>query len=141
MRRPVIAGNWKMYKTVKETLHFIEGFKPLVKNSNHCEIVIAPPFTALSEAAKAVQGSDIGVSAQDVFWENEGPYTGEVSASMLADLGCRYTIVGHSERRQYFGETDQTINRKIRAALGAISFPSFVSVRRRPSGMLSRLSE
>jgi triosephosphate isomerase len=123
MRRPVIAGNWKMYKTLKETVQFIEGFKPLVKNSIHCDIVIAPPFTALSEAVKAAQGSNIGISAQDLFWESEGAFTGEVSASMLADLGCSYTIIGHSERRQYFGETDETVNKKIRAALTGTLIP------------------
>jgi triosephosphate isomerase (TIM) len=123
MRRPVIAGNWKMYKTLKETLHFIEGFKPLIRHSDHCEIVLAPPFTALSEAVKAVQGSNIGISAQDLFWESEGAFTGEVSASMLSEVGCNYTIIGHSERRQYFGETDETVNKKIRAALAGTLIP------------------
>jgi triosephosphate isomerase len=117
MRRPVIAGNWKMYKTVKEALDFIEAFKPQVKNATHCEIVIAPPFTALSGAVKAAQGSNIGISAQDLFWEKEGAFTGQISASMVAEVGCRYTIVGHSERRQYFGESDETVSKKIRAAL------------------------
>lgn len=119
MRRPVIAGNWKMYKAVKEAVQFIEQLKPLVENSRHCDIVIAPPFTALSEGVKAVRGSSILIAGQDVFWEKEGAYTGEVSAAMLADLGCRYCIIGHSERRQFFGETDETVNRKIRATLDA----------------------
>jgi triosephosphate isomerase len=123
MRRPIIAGNWKMYKTLQETVQFIEEFKPLVKSSIHCDIVIAPPFTALSEAVKAARGSNIGISAQDLFWEREGAFTGEVSASMLADLGSRYTIIGHSERRQYFGETDETVNKKIRAALNGTLIP------------------
>jgi len=123
MRRPVIAGNWKMYKTVKETRHFIEAFKPLVKGSTHCEIVIAPVFTALSEAVKAAQGSNIGISAQDLFWEREGAFTGEISASMLADVGCGYTIIGHSERRQYFGESNETVGKKIRAALNESLIP------------------
>jgi triosephosphate isomerase len=123
MRRPVIAGNWKMYKTVKETLDFIEAFKPLVKGSTHCEIVIAPPFTALSEAVRAAQGSNIGISAQNLFWEREGAFTGEVSASMLADVGCSYTIVGHSERRQYFAESNETVSKKIRAALSETLVP------------------
>ena len=123
MRRPVIAGNWKMYKTLKETVQFIEGFKPLVENSIHCDIVIAPPFTALSDAAKATRGSNIGISAQDLFWESEGAFTGEVSASMLWDAGCTYTIIGHSERRQYFGETDEMVNKKIRAALAGTLIP------------------
>ena len=123
MRRPVIAGNWKMYKTVKETLHFIEAFKPLVKGSTHCEIVIAPGFTALSEAVKAAQGSNVGISAQDLFWEREGAFTGEISAAMLADIGCGYTIIGHSERRQYFGESNETVSKKIRAALNESLVP------------------
>lgn len=123
MRPPVIAGNWKMYKTVKETRDFIETFKPLVKNSAHCEIVIAPPFTALSDAVKAVQSSNIRISAQDLYWEKEGAFTGEVSASMLAEAGCSYTIVGHSERRQYFGESNETVSKKIRAALSGALTP------------------
>jgi triosephosphate isomerase (TIM) len=119
MRRPVIAGNWKMFKTVKEAVQFVEQLKPFVVDSRHCDIVIAPPFTALTETAKAVVGSSIAVSAQDMFWEKEGAFTGEVSASMLAEAGCTYTIIGHSERRQYFGETNVTVNKKVRAALGA----------------------
>jgi triosephosphate isomerase len=123
MRRPVVAGNWKMYKTVTETVQFMEEFKPLVKNSNHCDIVIAPPFTALAEAVRAVQGTPIGISAQDVFWESEGAYTGAISAPMLVDVGCRYTIIGHSERRKYFGENGETVNKKIGAALRANLVP------------------
>jgi triosephosphate isomerase len=123
MRRPVVAGNWKMYKTVTETVQFMEEFKPLVKNSDHCDIVIAPPFTALAEAARAVQGTPIGISAQDVFWESEGAYTSAISASMLVDVGCGYTIIGHSERRKYFGENGETVNKKIGAALRANLVP------------------
>ena len=116
MRRPIIAGNWKLYKTVKETVQFIEQLKPLVQDSNHCDIVIAPPFTALSEAVRAAAGSNILISSQDVFWEKEGAFTGEVSAAMLVDVGCRYCIIGHSERRQYFGEINETVKRKTQAA-------------------------
>ena len=116
MRRPVIAGNWKMYKTVKETLHFIEQFKGLVGNSNHCDIVIAPPFTSLSAAVNATRCTQIGISAQDVFWESEGAYTGAISVSMLVEVGCRYTIIGHSERRQYCGETDEQVAKKVKSA-------------------------
>lgn len=123
MRRAVIAGNWKMNKTVRETVQFIEEFKPLVKNSNHCDIIIAPPFTALAEAARAVRGTPIGISAQDVFWESEGAYTGAISVSMVLDAGCRYTIIGHSERRKYFGENSETVNKKVRAALRANLVP------------------
>lgn len=119
MRRPIMAGNWKMHKTVRDTLKFIEEFKPLVQDSNHCDIVIAPPFTALVEAVRAVRGTRIGISAQDVFWESEGAYTGAISVSMLVDAGCRYTIIGHSERRHYFGENDETVNKRIGAALRA----------------------
>ncbi len=114
-----------MYKTVKEAVQFVDQLKPLVKNSTHCDIVIAPTFTALSEAVKATRGTNIAVSAQDLHWEKEGAFTGEVSALMLADLGCAYTIIGHSERRQYFGETNQTVNKKIKAALGVSLTPIF----------------
>jgi len=123
MRRPVIAGNWKMYKTVKEAVQFVEQLRPLVQNSSHCDIVVAPPFTALSETVRATRGSNIAVSAQDLHWEKEGAFTGEISPSMLADVGCAYTIIGHSERRQFFGETNQTVNRKIRATLGVRLIP------------------
>jgi len=106
-----------MYKTASETVKFITQLRSLVANSVHCDVVIAPPFTTLQEAVKASNGSNIAVSAQNLYWEKEGAYTGEISAPMLVDLGCRYCIIGHSERRQYFGETNQTVNRKIRAAL------------------------
>jgi triosephosphate isomerase len=106
-----------MYKTVKEAVQFVEQLKPLVKNSTHCDIVIAPPFTALSEIVRATQGTSIAISAQDMYWEKEGAFTGEISPAMLADVGCTYTIIGHSERRQYFGEVNQTVNKKIQAAL------------------------
>ena len=119
MRRPVIAGNWKLYKTVKETVQFLQELKPLVQDSKHCDVVIAPTFTALGEAVRAAAGSNIQISGQDLFWEKEGAFTGEVSAAMLADVGCRYGIIGHSERRQYFGETNETVNRKTQAALAA----------------------
>ncbi len=119
MRRPLIVGNWKMYKTVKETVLFIERLRPVVKDSIHCDIVIAPPFTALSEAVRSAQGSNVAISGQDLFWEAEGAYTGEISAQMLAEVGCRYAIIGHSERRQYFGEINQTVNKKVLSALSA----------------------
>jgi triosephosphate isomerase len=116
-RRPIIAGNWKMFKTIDETREFFSAFLPLVSSVSHCEIVIAAPFTALSAASSAVAGTRVAVSAQDVYWENEGAFTGEVSISMLLDAGCTHTIIGHSERRQFFGETDDTVNRKTRAAI------------------------
>ena len=119
MRIPLIAGNWKMYKTIAETEQFFREFLPLVANSTHCEIAIAPPFTAITKAVKAARGSRVAISGQDVYWEKQGAFTGQVAAAMLAEAGCRFTIIGHSERRQYFAETDDTVNKKIRAALAA----------------------
>ena len=119
MRRRVIAGNWKMFKTATETRAFFSSFVPLVASTTHCEIVIAPPFTAIPAAVEASKNTKIGVSAQDVYWEKEGAFTGEISAGMLIEAGCRYVIVGHSERRQFFGDTDQTVAKKAKAALAA----------------------
>jgi triosephosphate isomerase (TIM) len=119
LRRPVIAGNWKMYKTQAETREFFHAFKPLVCGSNHCEIIIAPPFTALAAAVESARGSAISIAAQDGYWEREGAFTGEVSMPMVAEAGCRSVIIGHSERRRYFGETDDSVNRKLQAALAA----------------------
>jgi triosephosphate isomerase len=118
-RRPVIAGNWKMFKTLSETRAFLEAFKPLVASSTHCEVIVAPPYTALAAAAEAARGSAITIAAQDVHWEKEGAFTGEVSTKMLAEAGCRAVILGHSERRQFFGETDATVAKKVKAALEA----------------------
>ena len=117
MRRPVIAGNWKMFKTISETKAFFSSFLPLVSGVSHCEIVVAPPFVSLAPAAAAATGSRVAISAQDVYWKKEGAFTGEVSIPMLRDVGCTHTIVGHSERRQFFGETDETVNEKARAAV------------------------
>jgi triosephosphate isomerase (TIM) len=114
-----MAGNWKMFKTQEETRAFFEAFKPLVAASQHCEIVIAPPYTALGAAVQAAQGSAIAIAAQDVHWEPQGAFTGEISTRMLADAGCRGVIIGHSERRQFFGETDESVQRKTKAALEA----------------------
>ncbi len=119
MRVPLIAGNWKMYKTVVETAAYFRDFLPLVASCTHCEIAVAPPFTAISKAVELARGTRVAISGQDVYWEKQGAFTGAVSAPMLAEAGCRFTIIGHSERRQYFGETDQTVNKKIRAALEA----------------------
>src|SRR3954471_11558282 len=104
MRKPVLAGNWKMYKTAAETAAFFETFTPFVANATHAEIVICPPFVNLPVAAEAAQGTAIEVGGQDLFWLREGAYTGEISAPMLAAVGCKWVIVGHSERRQYFQE-------------------------------------
>jgi len=119
MRRPVIAGNWKMYKTQAETRAFFSALKPLVTASMHCDVVVAPPYTALAAAVEAVRGSAIAIAAQDVHWAAEGAFTGEVSTKMLVEVGCRYVIIGHSERRQFFGETDERVNKKTKAALDA----------------------
>jgi len=119
MRRPVIAGNWKMYKTIGEAVDFVGKLKPLVATADHCEVVVAPPFTALRAAADAVKGSNISVAAQEVHWDKEGAHTGDVSPAMLVDAGCTHVIIGHSERRQDHGETDANVNRKIKAALAA----------------------
>lgn len=112
-----MAGNWKMYKTASETTEFFEKFRPLVEKSEHADIVICPPFTNLAAAVAAVKGSRIEIGAQNVFWAKEGAYTGEVSGPMLAALGVQWVIIGHSERRQYFGETDETVLKRTQAAL------------------------
>jgi triosephosphate isomerase (TIM) len=116
MRKPLMAGNWKMHKTAAETTAFFGAFKP---SSTGVEIVICPAFVNLPAAISAAQSTDIGIGAQDVFWLKEGAYTGEVSAPMLAAVGCGWVIVGHSERRQYFGETDETVLKKTIAAIDA----------------------
>jgi triosephosphate isomerase len=120
MRKPVIAGNWKMYKTVGDSIVTALALKPLVANANHCEVIIAPVFTALKSVADRLEGSNIRVSAQNCASEiSEGAFTGEVAPFMLHDAGCSHVIVGHSERRQYFLETDQIVAKKAHAALAA----------------------
>jgi triosephosphate isomerase len=119
MRRPVIAGNWKMYKTQAEARAYFSALAPLVQGCVHCDIIVAPPFTALAAAVEAVKGTPISIAAQDMHGEPEGAFTGEVSAAMLAEAGCRAVIIAHSERRQFFGETDESANKKVKAALGA----------------------
>jgi triosephosphate isomerase (TIM) len=120
MRKPVIAGNWKMYKTVSEAVETALALKPLVANVNHCEIVIAPVFTALKSVADRLEGSNIHVAAQDCATEVEhGAHTGEVAADMIRDVGATHVIIGHSERRQYYCETDSFVSRKTRAAMAA----------------------
>jgi triosephosphate isomerase (TIM) len=117
MRRRVIAGNWKMYKTLADTRAFFSSFLPLVAAAKHCDIVVAPPFTAIPAAVEAVKGSAIAIAGQNVSWSREGAFTGEVSAPMLAEAGCRYVIIGHSERRQLFRETDDNVAKKTLIAL------------------------
>jgi triosephosphate isomerase len=116
-RKPMMAGNWKMYKTPAETHAFFEAFKPLVGDTTACEIVICPPFPNLHCAVKETGGSNIAIGAQNLHWGREGAVTGEVSGHMLQAVGCRYVIVAHSERRQYFGETEPDVVRKAQAAL------------------------
>ncbi len=116
MRKPFIAANWKMYKTTGETNDFIKDFLPAVSSATDVDIVLAPPFTSLPLAAGLLKGSNVNLSAQDIYFEKEGAYTGEISSGMLVDIGCQYVIIGHSERRQYFNEDDETVNKKIKAA-------------------------
>jgi triosephosphate isomerase (TIM) len=118
-----MAGNWKMFKTAAETTSFFEKFRPLVEQAEHCEIVICPSFPNLPAAVAAAQGTRVGIGAQNMFWENQGAFTGEVSGPMIRAIGCSHTIVGHSERRQYFGETNETVLKKTIAALDAGLLP------------------
>src|ERR687892_118830 len=118
MRKPVIAGNWKMYKMLSDAVNTALALKPLVANANHCEVVIAPVFTAIKTVADRLEGSNIRVAGQDCAPEvEEGAHTGEVAAFMLRDAGARYVIVGHSERRQFYGDSDPIVNRKVGAGL------------------------
>src|SRR5688572_15942850 len=118
MRKPVIAGNWKMYKMLSDAVNTALALKPLVANANHCDVVIAPVFTAIKTVADRLEGSNVKVAGQDCSTEvEEGAHTGEVTASMLKDVGARYVIVGHSERRQFYCETDMTVSKKVKAAL------------------------
>ena len=123
MRHPVIAGNWKMFKTVHDTIVYVKEFRSVVKDIEDVEIVLAPPYTALHAAAEAARNSNVGISGQDLHWEREGAFTGEVSGLMVREAGAEYIIIGHSERRQYFGETDATVSRKLHAALNAKLIP------------------
>jgi triosephosphate isomerase len=117
MRKPLIAGNFKMFKTVAETVSYVGELRSLVKDVRGVDIVIAPPFTAVAAAAEAVAGSAIGVAAQNLHWEREGAFTGEVSAGMVREAGAAFVIIGHSERRTLFGETNASVNTKTRAAI------------------------
>jgi triosephosphate isomerase len=123
MRTPFIAANWKMYKTVHEAVAFIKEFRKLAEPLHDVEIVVAPPFTALRPVVEAAHASNVGVAGQNLHWEREGAFTGEVSAGMLKEAGAEYVIIGHSERRRLFGETDETVNRKVMAAVGALLTP------------------
>jgi triosephosphate isomerase len=118
-RQPLIAGNWKMHKTLAEARTLAREIRQGLPAAARAEVAVAPPFTALAAVAAELAGSPIRLAAQDAFWERQGAYTGAISPLMLADVGCHYVILGHSERRQYFGETDQTVNRKLKAVLAA----------------------
>src|SRR5438270_12068415 len=119
MRKKLITANWKMYKTPEQTRDFFEAFLPMVAGHNRDEICVCPPFVDLPTAVEAAKGSNVAIGGQDVHWEKEGAYTGEISCAMLVAVGCTHVIIGHSERRQYFGETDDTVNAKLKAALEA----------------------
>ncbi len=123
MRRKIVAGNWKMNKTASEAAALIQGIKTEVEGIAKVDIVVCPPFTGLKDAAEACAGSNVALGAQNIHWEASGAFTGEVSAAMLKELGVKYVIVGHSERRQYFGETDETVNKRAKAALAAGLIP------------------
>lgn len=122
-KNPLIAGNWKMFKTRAEAINFMEVFVPLIKMPNCCNVVIAPSFTALEAVRIAKRGTHIELAGQNVHWKKEGAETGEISPAMLAGAGCRYVIVGHSERRQNFKETDQVVNEKVKSSLSAGLLP------------------
>jgi triosephosphate isomerase (TIM) len=119
MRTPFIAGNWKMFKGVQETVVFVKELRSAVKDAAGVDVVVAPPFTAVHAAAEAARNSNIAIAAQDVYWEKEGAFTGEISAGMISEAGADYVIVGHSERRRLFGESDAIVNRKAIAVIGA----------------------
>jgi triosephosphate isomerase len=123
MRKKLIAANWKMYKTPDQTRDFFRDFLPLVEDHDRDEIVVCPTYLCLDAAVTAAQGSKVAVGAQDLHWEKEGAFTGEINAAMLLAVGATHVIIGHSERRQYFGETDDTVNLKLKAALEAGLIP------------------
>jgi triosephosphate isomerase (TIM) len=115
-RKPLLAGNWKMYKTAAEAAELVSALKAKVSNVKDREILVCPPFTSISSVFDIVKGSNIMLGAQNMHWEEKGAFTGEISGPMLAGAGCKYVIIGHSERRQYFGETDETVNKRMKAA-------------------------
>lgn len=123
MRRPLIAGNWKMNENIAESVELVSQLKEMVSGVEGVEVVVAPPYTALGSVAATIKDSNIFLSAQNTFWEESGAFTGEISPSMLKDIGCQYTIIGHSERRQYFEETNEMVNKKLKAALKASLTP------------------
>jgi len=125
IRKTLIAANWKMYKTVSEAETFVNEFLPLASGAEEVDIAVCPPFTSLPALSQGLKGSRVQLGAQDVFWEAQGAYTGEISPAMLLDLNCTYAIIGHSERRHIIGETNYIINRKLKAASAAGLIPIF----------------
>jgi len=123
MRRYIVAGNWKMNKTIGEAIELANGLKRELFDIGELDIVLCPPFTALSEVGEVLTGTNIKLGAQDMYWEKNGAYTGEICSSMLKDVGCKYVILGHSERRKYFNETNETVNRKLQKALKSELLP------------------
>lgn len=143
MRKPIIAGNWKMHYTVDEAVKFIEELKPLVKDAKS-EVVVCPTFVALDAVKKAVAGTNIKVGAQNMHWEEKGAFTGEIAPGMLQALAIDYVIIGHSERRQYFAETDETVNKKLKAAFAHNIVPILCvgeSLEERESGRTNEVIE
>lgn len=144
MRRPIIAGNWKMNTTVEEAVSAAETLRDLLGDVRHVDVVICPPFTTLTEVSKVVKGSSIRLGGQNMHWEPQGAYTGEISAKMLLTAGCQYVILGHSERRLHFGETDQGVKKKVAAALAAGLTPMVCigeKLEERESGQTERVVE
>jgi len=116
-RKPLMAGNWKMNKTIPEAVAMVKELKGKIAGVKDVDVLICPTFTAIAALANEAKGSNINIGAQDIFWEAKGAFTGEIAPNMLVDAGCTYVIIGHSERRQYFGETNETVNKKVKAAL------------------------
>ncbi len=119
MRTPFVVGNWKLHKTIAESLALVTELKNQLGSLREVAVGVAPPFTALHAVAKRVEDSSLAVAAQDCFWEEKGAFTGEVAPAMLRDAGCTWAIIGHSERRQFFGDTDEAVGKKVKAALAA----------------------
>ena len=123
MRKPIIAGNWKMYKTIPEAKALVSGVLAKLAGNDRVEVVFGTPFTALSAVKEIIVGTPCKLAAQDIYWKEQGAFTGEISPLMLKDIGCDYVIIGHSERRQYFGETDETVNLKVKGGFGGRNYP------------------
>jgi len=144
MRTPILAGNWKMYNTIEESRSLVRGLKNELGTITGREVIVAPAFTSLGAVLAEVQGSVIKVAAQNMHWEDKGAFTGEVSPTMLKDIGCTHVIIGHSERRQYFAETNQTVNKKVRSALNRGLTPIMCvgeTLQERESGSTIRIME